>query len=1254
MTTINLEENEKKFIFKDVIFWINPNLGKEQCSKLSKILTKRGATPASQLQTTNQDQDFKLRGFAVGVPHGLQENIFRFAFEWNRNKENETPQNIQKEQNQYKFATHIISSDIYFPEYEAALSSDLNIVTPLWVEKSARFGKKQDEKCYSCDTDKKIFSGMVITASQIPSSDREALYGSVLAYGGQYRQNLVKDVTHLVLISGTGNKYDQVISNPKLKIKILLPHWFEQCINLGVLVDDRQYLFPDPQIFKMISLNQNTENKDSVEDNDEEKIPKLDSSLSAENIAEYLDNNDDQNNIGPDFLAENNDENLVLKNYNVALSLNLLSMVDSNFIEKMKQLIQGSGGNFIEPTRFDSEDNNTDQSVFWTPPEFQKIDILICQHRSGSDFEIATRLGKLVGSVVWIIKVIKFQKMHIPGKHIIDYPLPENQILKSNSNKNMTHGYTIALSGYSGSAREYLKRLIVSMGAEYAPQLSKNMHTHLIASNPNRIKFGNARLWNCHTVNHLWLERSILEAKELSVSHPSFTYWPPISEMTLGKIVGSFNGIRFSAIEQQLSPFVQNYNSLLEYSLDGENPNDILDDPLYESRKVKVIISEENKILALDYNNNTIDLNEHLNIYLFLILASGVNFFPDLETIKALDKKINLVSTQVSTLKNENENGMHEEKNLYPATENLDETINDTSDEDSDIKKSKNSQNDIKKLEKKDSVKDVSNINKKNTENSKKPKRKAAEYSSKVISEQMEAANIFEDEMGKVFKRRTLSGKSSNHKINNNQKNDTEKIENEQDESTIDNNTEKFGKKRKLQDDQLQNETKKSNTTKSQSPPKTLADQKVGRLSDQMDDKTKVKLLFTHGRPTDTEERAIRKMGGHFSSTTKTATHLVSSGIKRTSKFLEALSSGNIWIVSHQWLKDSLELKSWIDLSCEFPDESVIDLYKNREGLDSVDIIPSHTWWLDFGYGVDDQETELKYKFKLRNSFYRAREQPLFLGITVYLTPNVQPPIDTLRKIIEAGGGTIVSNLPNRKIRQLVDSTSFLTGKDESGTEKGNSNKLLIVSCEQDRNLWKQFLPSSQEENSSVNLKEMRRNENGSGEKHGAFVPVYSSEIILTGVLRQSLTDGVDEFMFLTNYKVQITEGLNKCGIVGSKDYSVYIFSGDENQVKIDMLEVRGGVENFKENTLTGSKVKIFTSHIDALQTLPQFNHIATSDMFSKDISVSIFVDEVLMWDLGFKPKCIDSDIQRFPDLTSIEEKTMFAQIVGILRDLLG
>ena len=119
--------------------------------------------------------------------------------------------------------THIISTTIDFPAYDAANDALKSVVKPDWVDASITKGRLANPRQYSPDP-RLFFSGLIVCCADIPSGDADAIIGGVLAMGGLYSSSVSKMVTHIVALSMDSDKCQTALSRD-LKCKIVLPHW---------------------------------------------------------------------------------------------------------------------------------------------------------------------------------------------------------------------------------------------------------------------------------------------------------------------------------------------------------------------------------------------------------------------------------------------------------------------------------------------------------------------------------------------------------------------------------------------------------------------------------------------------------------------------------------------------------------------------------------------------------------------------------------------------------------------------------------------------------------------------------------------------------------------------------------------------------------------------------------------------------------------------------------------------------------------
>lgn len=119
--------------------------------------------------------------------------------------------------------SHIISTTVDFPEYEAACDAFIPVVKPSWVDASLTKNKQANPRQYNPDP-RLFMSDVVVCCADLPEGDAEAIQGGVLAMGGTYTHSMTSQVTHLVALTLESGKC-AVVQSMKLNTKIVLPHW---------------------------------------------------------------------------------------------------------------------------------------------------------------------------------------------------------------------------------------------------------------------------------------------------------------------------------------------------------------------------------------------------------------------------------------------------------------------------------------------------------------------------------------------------------------------------------------------------------------------------------------------------------------------------------------------------------------------------------------------------------------------------------------------------------------------------------------------------------------------------------------------------------------------------------------------------------------------------------------------------------------------------------------------------------------------
>ena len=130
--------------------------------------------------------------------------------------------------------THIISTTSDFPDYNTATAALKAVVKPDWVKASIAKGRLANPRQYSPDP-RYFFSGLVVCCADLPSGDKDAIIGGVLAMGGLYSSAVTKMVTHIVALTVDPEKC-QTALNKNLKCTIVLPHWYVLMLNSQIRI----------------------------------------------------------------------------------------------------------------------------------------------------------------------------------------------------------------------------------------------------------------------------------------------------------------------------------------------------------------------------------------------------------------------------------------------------------------------------------------------------------------------------------------------------------------------------------------------------------------------------------------------------------------------------------------------------------------------------------------------------------------------------------------------------------------------------------------------------------------------------------------------------------------------------------------------------------------------------------------------------------------------------------------------------------
>ncbi|XP_051944079.1 PAX-interacting protein 1 [Hippocampus zosterae] len=206
--------------------------------------------------------------------------------------------------------------------------------------------------------------------------------------------------------------------------------------------------------------------------------------------------------------------------------------------------------------------------------------------------------------------------------------------------------------------------------------------------------------------------------------------------------------------------------------------------------------------------------------------------------------------------------------------------------------------------------------------------------------------------------------------------------------------------KQKLADSTNQPANKKARLEEIPSPSKKLPPESTPRV------------IFTGFEPTQVQQytKRLHALGGEVAEGGLKVTHLVASKVKRTVKFLAAMSVAK-HIVTPEWLEESWRTQKFVD---------------------------------EQNFILRDAEAEVLFGFSLEESLKKAHNAPLFKGKYFYLTPGMCPSLSTMKAIVESAGGKLLAKQPSyRKIME----------------HKHNKNlpEIVLISCDNDLHLCREY-----------------------------------------------------------------------------------------------------------------------------------------------------------------------------------------------------
>ncbi|KAF9939179.1 hypothetical protein BGZ67_009841 [Mortierella alpina] len=1061
--------------------------------------------------------------------------------------------------------THIITDDLDHPDYRSATAAGVHVVTPEWVVQSIKLGKLQAPEHFSADPTM-IFSGKLFTTSGLPQYDRQMIANAVRDMGGSYVSQITPGVTHMIALAPSGEKYDYVMAHPELDIKIVLPHWFQACCNLKRLLPETLYLFPHPSV------------QDPNYTPDAEGVAQLQAPLlfsnSVRSVVSFLQ-------------SPTEHKRQFLTGHCIYMEDNLHIVPELR--AKMEERIKEAGGLVVDEYSSDM------------------VDIVICRFRSGVVYTNAYLDGKTIASIDWLLHVLRIGDLSSPKASLLHYPIPPRPIPGMSS-------LVITISNYTGSVREYLKRMILATGAMYRPTLSSKYApiptTHVICGNASGDKFEKGYDWNVKVVNHIWLEECFQTWVLQTETKPRYTNFPvhhQLPQVFGAKISPESLDVWITLDDETPRPRVkieEGTSTPETAATDGAQEQDSLVDtfqgvqrkekgPSQDRETLTGSASPTSKIRGTQTEGG--ESSQDRQTFAASVTPTNENrgASQDRDTLAATiapmsedrdgsQERETLAASVAPT--NENRGDSQDRKILTasgtptasasPTTENREihnegESSEDREaliasiselaspiavDEEHDDASEPSSPKPVKKRPTPVRKRRTSNITATPSDTTAAPsdttatsfstadshsaspsvaskergsptpltsgrespaasstrvlgKRGAAVEASKALQKIVPDMNEFQDELRD--ERRASKNKRKKVSAVEEQRDEDDSMDMDVDEAPAVASPRKAplsspGKRKRpslvsvevqgtharSEDDEAANESEttasdpKSATKKARRAGKSnknAAGAVAARHVDVTADKSEQgsttgtqasKLKQVHYISTGLKEqstkqvKALRALGIVPTTSVEKCTHLVANHIARTEKFLVALAQGKT-IVHEDWFQACIDANAILDES---------------------------------EYRIHDTENEDKFGMDLYKSLDRARKKPVFQDCVFYISPSTIPKLAALKTLTEAGGGKATALLQTglgflkEKIETKMKSSQEMdvddgdvSAADDNSSVDGDGlrekNEIIaVVSCEEDRDMWQPILATG--------------------------AKVYSRELIITGILKQSLDMG--------------------------------------------------------------------------------------------------------------------------------------------------
>ncbi|KAF9399340.1 hypothetical protein BGX21_006426 [Mortierella sp. AD011] len=691
------------------------------------------------------------------------------------------------------------------------------------------------------------------------------------------------------------------------------------------------------------------------------------------------------------------------------------------------------------------------------------VDIVICRFRIGSLYVQASRDGKIVASADWLLHVLQTGELPSPKASLLHYPIPHECIPEMTS-------LVMTISNYTGNVREYLKRMIVAMGATYKPTLSNRNAseptTHIICGNASGDKYEKGHEWNVKLVNHLWLEDCFQAWALQSETKPRYTLFPAHNQLSL--IFGA------NIPPESLDDWIGHDGDEIPQGFDTSSSNKATE---------SAVISSEHMIAKDQINPNESILQTEAKVGM---ASSSPASTPSKTASEKHSTRVkeSSISTQTSgssvpssplkALSVTIVGGSRERDSLSPASADnpmLGSVRVVSKKRGAALQASKVLQKIVPDMnEFQEELRDEKKATKKKKKHTTFEDHKGDETMDVDVDESDVSPSTPKKAAPSPVKRRRISMNSVGERSTPTRSDDEDGHEGDITSNGLRTSPKKIKRNVKVEKDDTSMEV--TNTATSEQTFAAGKSRRVRYISTGLKDQSAAQV------------KALKALGIIPTTTVEKCTHLVATSIARTGKFLIALLQGKI-IVREDWLQACIDANAILGKNAEVSDpinHCVQCASANRRNI-SLD---------EDSFRIEDTANEKKFGMNLYESLDRAREKRVFENCVFYLSPSIRQDMPGLKSVIEAGGGkastllhTGLGFLKDRVVKASDQSNKTNSPKSKSASHRKKDKHdpnggggpsasdseedglhtlrekdeiVAVVSSEKDKDMWKPIL----------------------------------------------------------------------------------------------------------------------------------------------------------------------------------------------------